>query len=346
MRIDEPSDDGTLPDLVSGLMWLASGIFGPLALALPGSSHEHVGIALGLAGVALAWGAASLWFAARGVAMSVRLRALVTAAALPVVAAALWATGGATSFVGPLLLFSVLFVGYFFPAAYAWPLAALLTATWASPLLYDDAAHLSSFAARALTFAVAVVGMLLATQALKRRLVAAEARQRVLAGRDPLTGLANRRSFDAALAGADLAGRGAVLVLFDLDAFKAVNDGQGHAVGDAVLRAVARAARAAVREDDCLARIGGDEFAVVAPGAGELAARRIVSDLAGRLASEPMPPGVDTARVTFGYAVAPADGADASSLFRRADERLLARKRAERRVAEFAGSSMSASNQL
>jgi diguanylate cyclase (GGDEF)-like protein len=291
----------------------------------------------------------SLWLAARGIAMSLRVRALVTAGALPLIAVAMWATGGATSFLAPLLLFSVLFVGYFFPASYAWPLAGLLTATWASPLLYDDAARQSSFPARALTFTVAVVGMTLATQALKRRLVGAEARQRALAGRDPLTGLANRRSFDAALAGADLAGRGGALIVFDLDAFKAVNDSYGHPVGDAVLRAVARAARAVVREDDCLARIGGDEFAVVAPGAGHAAARRIVSDLAGRLGSEPMPAGLEPARVTFGYAVAPAEGADASSLFRRADERLLARKRAERRVAEFAafaGSSMSASNQL
>jgi diguanylate cyclase (GGDEF)-like protein len=346
MRTEELSDDGRLPDLVSGLMWVASAGIGLVALALPGSSHEHVGAAVALAAGAFAWGAFSLVLAVRGFVMSLPVRAGVTAGALPVVALALWATGGATSFIGPLLLFSVLFVGYFFPARYAWPLAALLVATWASPLLYDDAAHRSSFPARALTFAAAVIGMTLCTQALKKRLVAAEARQRTLAGRDPLTGLANRRSFDAALSGADLAGRGAALILFDLDSFKAVNDAHGHPVGDAVLRAVARAARTVVREADCLARIGGDEFAVVAPGAGEIAARRIVSDLAGRLASAPMPAGVEAARVTFGYAVAPAEGADAASLFKRADERLLARKRAERRVAEFAGSSMSASNQL
>ncbi len=91
---------------------------------------------------------------------------------------------------------------------------------------------------------------------------------------DELTGLFNRPAFFSALAGSD---HGAVLYC-DLDRFKPVNDRHGHAAGDEVLREVARRMRASVRETDVVARIGGDEFAVICPSstaadAGLLAAR-------------------------------------------------------------------------
>ena len=90
---------------------------------------------------------------------------------------------------------------------------------------------------------------------------------RDLAFRDPLTDLANRRAFEDALrslteAPADV--DGAILTI-DVDAFKAVNDQRGHAVGDRVLRAIGHAIRSAVRPGDLPARIGGDEFAVLLP---------------------------------------------------------------------------------
>jgi len=87
-----------------------------------------------------------------------------------------------------------------------------------------------------------------------------------LALTDPLTGLANRRAFLAAL---DRAARSArrgqpfALLLIDLDRFKAVNDGFGHAAGDAVIAATAAALRAATRQADLAARLGGDEFAII-----------------------------------------------------------------------------------
>jgi diguanylate cyclase (GGDEF)-like protein len=117
-------------------------------------------------------------------------------------------------------------------------------------------------------------------------------------------------------------------VLFDFDDFKSINDLHGHPTGDIVLRTVARAAQAAVRKGDCLARIGGDEFAVIAPGAEETGAARLVESLAGEIERAAKPEGIDEVGVTFAWAVAPTDGDDGEGLLKRADERLFASKRA------------------
>src|SRR5690606_24260860 len=95
---------------------------------------------------------------------------------------------------------------------------------------------------------------------------------------DPLTGLPNRYAFERALRslGGNAAGeeRKHVLCYIDLDRFKAVNDGSGHAAGDALLRQVAEVIRAGCRKDDLAARLGGDEFALLMPDCPLPAARR------------------------------------------------------------------------
>jgi diguanylate cyclase (GGDEF)-like protein len=116
-------------------------------------------------------------------------------------------------------------------------------------------------------------------------------------------------------------------VVFDFDGFKAINDTHGHPVGDAVLRAVASACDAVVREGDCLARIGGDEFALIAPGAGGTGVERIIAALGAAVDDAAMPDGVDSVSASFAWAVAPYDTTDAAELFRLADARLLERKR-------------------
>lgn len=93
-----------------------------------------------------------------------------------------------------------------------------------------------------------------------------------LAMTDPLTGLANRLAYDAELrarsAAAAAGGPGFVLLSFDLDGFKRINDALGHAAGDAVLCATGAHLCACADRGDLVARIGGDEFAVLRSGAG------------------------------------------------------------------------------
>ncbi|MBS9475639.1 diguanylate cyclase domain-containing protein [Ancylobacter radicis] len=101
-------------------------------------------------------------------------------------------------------------------------------------------------------------------------------RLRVLAECDPLTGIANRGVFEARLAEAAAAGEGrnrlAALVIVDIDGFKQINDTFGHAAGDECLREVARRLRGVFGADALVARIGGDEFGVLAFGPREEAA--------------------------------------------------------------------------
>ncbi|HZX71912.1 MAG TPA: GGDEF domain-containing protein [Rhodanobacter sp.] len=104
-----------------------------------------------------------------------------------------------------------------------------------------------------------------------------------LASTDPLTGLANRAVFQQrmTLACRELAqeGKGACLVVLDIDHFKQINDRFGHAAGDRALRIVAEQLKARLRGDDLLVRYGGEEFVVVLPGTSVEAGHRVAEDL-------------------------------------------------------------------
>jgi len=126
------------------------------------------------------------------------------------------------------------------------------------------------------------------TQRLKQERDAERDRYAFLAAHDPLTGLANRSMFDSqlarALASSDRNKNIAGLVIIDLDGFKPVNDTLGHDMGDNILRAIADRLTNLLRKADTIARIGGDEFAVIlenvaSPPGIDIVAQRIVDEI-------------------------------------------------------------------
>jgi len=144
------------------------------------------------------------------------------------------------------------------------------------------------------------------------------ARLSELAERDFLTGLLNVRVFDETLARRCAEDGTFVLVLGDLDNLKEINDTHGHTEGNRVLAHVAEAFRAAVSPADDLARVGGDEFAVLMEGNLE-EAHALCTLLKQRLARERL-------ELSFGIAARPDDATGPLELFRKADDRLYAAK--------------------
>ncbi|NYZ64064.1 sensor domain-containing diguanylate cyclase [Luteimonas deserti] len=154
---------------------------------------------------------------------------------------------------------------------------------------------------------------------------------------DALTGICNRQHFSeragSALAQCERAGEPAVLVMFDLDHFKQVNDRFGHAAGDWALRQVADAVRPLCRGIDAFGRLGGEEFALFLPGLDASAAARLANDAQVRIQAIDGAEDGYAFRITASFGVADvADGQyDLTSLMRQADQAMYAAKRGGRR---------------
>jgi len=163
-------------------------------------------------------------------------------------------------------------------------------------------------------------------------------RLRTLAITDPLTAVGNRtllrERLQLALESAWARESAFALLLLDLDGFKQVNDAYGHSAGDSLLRETAQRLQSILREGEVMARMGGDEFAVLltdafgGEAAADAAAQRILTAL-----RQPFDLGVGrqaSISVSVGCALYPQDGSDAETLLRRADLALYAAKSAGR----------------
>jgi diguanylate cyclase (GGDEF)-like protein len=152
-----------------------------------------------------------------------------------------------------------------------------------------------------------------------------------LAASDSLTGLANRRALGTVLsrevARAARAKEPLSVAIVDIDHFKRVNDTFGHLVGDEVLRTVAKAMAAKVRDVDLLARYGGEEFAIVLPNCASDGALVVIERVRAAVASADM---VTSVTVSAGIATLDGPGYDGEGLLAAADEALYASKRAGR----------------
>lgn len=126
-------------------------------------------------------------------------------------------------------------------------------------------------------------------------------RARVEAETDPLTGIGNRRHLETRLHRLARSGRPFALLYLDLDRFKQLNDRHGHALGDSVLRTIARRLQAGVRKADTCVRMGGDEFVVLAPGIADHETLRAMASKVGAHLVEPLD--VGETRVTVGVSI-------------------------------------------
>ncbi|RZS57092.1 sensor domain-containing diguanylate cyclase [Sphaerotilus mobilis] len=164
-----------------------------------------------------------------------------------------------------------------------------------------------------------------------------EAQLEQLARTDPLTGLGNRRDFEERalheLQRARRLDRPLAVLMLDVDRFKQVNDLHGHAVGDQVLQGVAQACRAQLRDIDLLARLGGEEFAVLLPETWQTEAVDVAERLRASIATQAvtLPSGL-MVPCTVSIGVASRETADdvVATILSRADQALYAAKRAGR----------------
>ena len=334
----EAPDERARMGRISGVLWMCAATIGVVDLFLPGSEHASTPLVLAVGAAIFLYGLASVTGWIPWERASINALALGMVATIPVAGFAIYLTGGSLSFIEPLLVCSLLYAAFFFPRRWAWPLAIELILVAGAPLIYDPDAIDNAFLPRYLGLAVGFLAATWVMTGLKTRLVAAEARQREIAHRDPLTGVGNRRHFDVTMKAElekrtrPLGARGLdpsplALLILDLDDFKGVNDRHGHQVGDAVLQAATARVLAVLRSTDTLARIGGDEFAIIAPGAhGEGAARMAISIREAVGASEPAE-GFPAPSTSVGWAVYPEDGQDFETLMRSADHRMLRSKR-------------------
>ena len=232
--------------------------------------------------------------------------------------------------VAPMALLSVFWVGLCGTRRQLWSMLAAVVLVFVLPLIVGGPADAPPGAWRAAVLFIAVSGLVGATvQALAAHVdKQALERDRLLdqlhglAHTDALTGLRNRRAWEVelqrALARASRSGEPLSLAVIDIDNFKDINDLLGHAGGDSLLIATARRWSEVLRADDVLARIGGDEFALLMPGCTEACAFAMIERLRARMAQPH----------SCSVGLASWDGAEsAERLIHRADDALYHAKR-------------------
>jgi len=157
-----------------------------------------------------------------------------------------------------------------------------------------------------------------------------------IASRDPLTGVFNARAYlaqsEATIQAGAEAGHGYSVLFVDLDHFKRVNDEHGHAAGDKVLQAAAKALQKGVRHNDIVGRIGGEEFGVLLPQTDLTQALRVAEHLRRNLEQLPIDVGGRSLQITasIGVAHSPDGHVDLPTLQQRADSAMYQAKAAGR----------------
>jgi diguanylate cyclase (GGDEF)-like protein len=147
---------------------------------------------------------------------------------------------------------------------------------------------------------------------------------------DELTGIANRRKFEREFERnyefTKRSGTTGALLLFDIDRFKSINDRFGHPYGDSILKLVGSKVLPLIRNYEMLARVGGDEFAILVSHSGPMAVQRLLKNLPAAVSSiklknsnnEPE----ELLQITIGYSLFSNDGQSKSDIYKAADKKL------------------------
>ena len=312
---------------LAAALWAGGAAVGFLLAALPqphnGSRALLIGVstAAALIAVLLRFGARRLpgWALPAAASMATLLTSMLT-----------YVAGGAGEWVDVqvVYLFVALGSAYFFSDRQLMFQIAVIVGSYGAVLALTDpveagAPRLVATAAAVLTAAALLRGLRIRVTEIVHRLADA-------ARTDPLTGLQNRRgfeeSFGAEVERAKREGRSLTVLLGDLDHFKSLNDRMGHPAGDAALVRVGQLLLAALRRPDPVARTGGEEFALILPGAaGEVAwgiAERLRASVEEAFQGDAVP-----LTISLGLAQFPQDGDTADSLLEAADQALYAAKR-------------------
>jgi diguanylate cyclase (GGDEF)-like protein len=227
--------------------------------------------------------------------------------------------GGAAGGDEMYYLWVVLYAAYYLGRAATAFQVAFISAAYTVALIAIDPGPIAT--SRWLTTMGLATGSAVVVRLLSERIERLVAELRLAASTDPLTGLLNRRAFGERfvreLARARRTGEPFASLLIDVDRFKEINDREGHAAGDAALVDLARELTGTLREIDSIARIGGDEFAVLLPATGPEGARATAERLAGRT----------RVAISIGTAIYGIDGETSEELARAADAALYAAKR-------------------
>ncbi len=309
---------------IAAFAWAAGAVFALLSVVLPDTSVNDEALLAVVAGVAAAAAVALFVVFDRVPPWGFHV---MVAGGTVVASLAAYAWGSASSYEPLPYMWITLFAFYFFSLRAALIHMALVGAGFAVALAAE------SPPGHALDGWLATVGTLLVSGMfvllVRGRVLALVASLGDAAHRDSLTELLNRRGFeeifDIELERAKRSDTPLSLVLGDLDRFKRLNDQYGHGAGDAELRRVARTLRVAKRRFDVAARIGGEEFALLAPDCDEHGAYT----LAERMRTEVdlgSARGERTLTISFGVATFPLHGESTDELLLAADQALYAAK--------------------
>lgn len=267
---------------------------------------------------------------------------IISYASLLLIALAAWHTE--RLYVGGLAVLPLLFIAY-----HCSRLVALTTAIIAGVLLAMLDRDMLPGAGRVFmppVFDAVILSATLCATVLIARTLRRSSAQNILlreslhraqreAERDALTGIPNRRYFLRLLTDTIAsAGNRPIAVLFaDLDGFKQVNDTAGHAIGDAVLELAAERLRRALRSGDVIARIGGDEFAILIDRLEDYGEAPAIAAQIEHVIAHPFSVGDRrfTLGITLGASFYPRDATDAKTLLRLSDARMYREKAAKRR---------------